>query len=68
MAGVLPRTTRRDATPHDADGRLLQRGANGPLLSAHEAQDAQRELETTRAAVEQLDAMLLLRRQQLRQM
>jgi hypothetical protein len=33
-----------------------------------EAHDAQRELDMTRTAVEQLDAMLLLRRQQLRRM
>jgi hypothetical protein len=48
--------------------RLLQRGAHGPLLSAEEAQDAHRDLEATRTAVEQLDAMLTLRRQQLRPM
>jgi hypothetical protein len=46
----------------------MERGANGRLLSAEEAQDAQRELDMTRTAFEQLDAKLLLRRQQLRRM
>ena len=33
---------------------LLERGVNGPLLSVEEVRDAQRELDTTRASVEQL--------------
>ena len=41
--------------------RLLQRAT----LSDVEADHARQEIETTRAAIEQLDAMLTLRRQQM---
>jgi hypothetical protein len=46
--------------------RLLRHAT--PQLTRQEADDARRELETTRAALTHLDALITLRRQQLRTM
>jgi hypothetical protein len=50
----------------DLSDRLITRA--GDRLTRDEAQDARRELETSRAGIEKLEAMLLLRRQRLRPM
>ena len=48
--------------------RVLERGEQGQPLSAREAADAHEEIATTSAGIEQLDAMLTVRRQGLRVM
>jgi hypothetical protein len=57
----------RPVRPHNAccySARLLSR----VTLTADEERDARRELDTTRKAIEQLDAMLTRRRQRMRPM
>jgi hypothetical protein len=46
--------------------RLLKRASHGPLLTPEEERDVRLEIDATREAVAQLDAMLTLRRQHLR--
>jgi hypothetical protein len=71
-APEVPRAARRDdRTPRGtAPARLAhaERLAARASLSADEARDARQEIETTRQGIEQMDAMLTLRRQDLRPM
>jgi hypothetical protein len=54
--------------PASAAAALIIARAARASLSADEARDARREIETTRQSIEQIDAMLMLRRQDLRPM
>jgi hypothetical protein len=64
-AEALLETLRRSLTQSE---RLLERAATGKPLTPQETRDVRAEIDGTRAGIEQLEAMLTLRRQQMRRM